>query len=438
MESQIRIWIAALVLAASAAAAWAQEGAQEAAEAEEPRPLTFGIELIGEYDDNPNLGADTGDPVETPKEDFVLRAKPRLQVDYPHRDHRFKLDLAGTFREGTDTDLSEANVRGRASAELSFASGLEIEIFDFYLQTRFDQALFFVEQPDLDVVEPGVSETDGNSIGIDFNYTPKRRFTFRGSFVTTDEHFVFGSPASPPDDRDTDVYTATVELPLSLQWVAYLGIDGNDQASVQQAPRNFDERQAIAGLRWERSERVAFFLEAGQGEADFEDTAGVEFSNAVWVLGTEIDVSDQTRFEASFGRDLYDQTIYELLFDRRQTPVDNWRILVRKATQNSFASETLGRFFEATIFALRWRRDFGDRLSLASELRYFNLQADQGELMQDDATTLGRVELDYALIPEWLRIGGFAQFSSRDSNNPANEFDNTRVGFNLKLVRGAD
>ncbi len=432
-KSRIKIWIAALVLAAAATAS----PAQEAAEGEEPRPVTFGIELITEYDDNPNLGADTDDPIEKPKEDLVLRAKPRLQIDYPHRDHRFKVDLAGTFREGTDTDLSEANVRGRASAELSFANGLKLEIYDFFLQTRFDQALFFVEQPDLDVVEPGISETEGNSIGIDFNYTPKRRFTVRGAFATTDENFVFGSPDTPPDDRDTKVYSATVEFPLTLRWVGYVGVDGNDQASVQQAPRNFDERQAIAGLRWERSERVAWFLEAGQGEADFEDNPGVEFSNAVWVFGTEIDVSDETRLEASFGRDLYDQTIYEVLFDRRRTPTDNWRILVRKATQNSFASETLGRFFEATIFALRWQRDFGDRLSLQSELRYFNLQADQGELMQDDTTSLGRVEVDYSAPSEWLRLGGFAQFSSRDSNNPANEFGNTRIGFTVKLVRGA-
>ncbi len=433
MESQIRIWIATLVLAAGATAS----PAQEAAPPEEARVLTFGIELITEYDDNPNLGADTDDPIEKPKADLVLRAKPRLQVDYPHRDHRFKVDLGGVFREGTDTDLSEANVRGRASAELTFANGLELEIFDFYLRTSFDQALFFVEQPDLDVVEPGISETEGNSIGINFGYTPKRRFTVRGSFATTDEHFIFGSPSSPADDRDTDVFSATVELPLILRWVGYVGIDGNDQASAQQAPRNFDEQQAIVGLRWERSERVAWFLEAGKGEADFEDAAGVEFSNAVWVLGAEINVSDDTRFEASFGRDLYDQTIYELLFDRRRTPANDWRILVRKSTQNSFTSETLGRFFEASIFALRWRRELGDRLSLAGELRYFNLLADQGELMQDDTTSLGRVDLDYTVRPGWLRLGGFAQFSSRESNNPANEFDNTRIGFAVKLVRGA-
>ncbi len=433
MESRIKIWIAVLALATPAAPVWTQE---EAA-AEEPRVLTFGIELIGEYDDNPNLGADTGDAIETAQEDFVLRAKPRLQIDYPHRDHNFKIDLAGILREGSDTALSEANVRGRASAELSFASGLDVEIFDFYLRTRFDQALFFIEAPDLGIAEPGISETEGNSIGIDFDYTPKRRFSFRGSFVTTDEHFVFGSETSPPDDRDTEVFSTTVEFPLTLKWVGYVGADGSDQASVQQAPRNFDERQYIAGLRWERSERVAWFIEAGQGEADFEDATGVEFDNAVWVIGTEIDISDTTRFELSFGRDLYDQTIYELLFDREQDPENDWRILVRKSTQNSFASETLGRFFEATILGLRWQRALGERLSFETELRFFNLQADQGLLMQDDTTSLGRVALDYQLSREWLRLGGFAQFSNRDSNNPSNEFDNTRIGVTVKLVRGA-
>ncbi len=402
----------------------------------EPEVVTFGLELLGEYDDNPNLGADNGDPFEEAKEDFVLRAIPSFGIDYPYEDHRLKLDVGGIFREGIDTPLSEFNLRARGGANLVFPSGLEIDLFDFYLRTRFDQALFFVDSPDLALAEPGVSETEGNSIGVNFRYVPKRRFTVDGRVSTTDRHFVFGTPNAPPDDRATDIFAATVELPLTLRWVGYLAADGNDQASVRQAPRNFDERRYVAGIRWERSERVALFVEAGSGAADFDDTPGVEFDETVWVVGSEIDFSDDTRLEVAFGKDLYDQMIYEVLVDRTRGTDSGLRLLIRKSSQNSFAPDTLGRFFEATVVGLKWRRSLRERLFFEAEARYFQLDATQGAELQEDETTLGRVKFEYAIGPRWLRLGAYAQVSERDSTTPGSRFENSRIGLTLKLARG--
>ncbi len=435
MKMRVLVATAVLLLGvALVAPTWAQEGEVDG---EEERVVTFGIELITEYDDNLNLGADTGDTLESPKDDFVIRAKPRLKIDYPHRDHEFKLDFGGILREGSDSELSESNLRGRASVELNFASGLEIELYDFYLETEFDQALFFVETPDLALVEPGISETDSNTLGFDIKYVPKRRLTAEASYSSTDQHFVFGTPNSPPDDRDVEVFSGSVEFPLSLKWVGVLAVDSNEHQSVQQPPRNFDELQYLAGLRWERTEQLAFFLEAGVGEADFADTPGVEFDNTVWILGTEIDFTDDSSLELSFGQDLYGETAYEILLDRTRKKDAGLRLLIRKSSQNSFASETLGRIFEATIVGLKYKHFFDERFSFGAEARYFDLQANEGELMQDDTTWLGRVEVDYTIRPEWMRLGGFAQISTRDSNNPVNEFENTRIGVTLKLVRGA-
>ncbi len=431
MHNVLIPWVAVAVLAGLFnVPARSQEPAEQA------DAVSFGIELTAEYDDNPNLGADSGDPLEAAREDFVLRAVPRLRAELPHEDHRFRLDLGGIFREGSDTPLSEFNLRGRASADLNFASGLEVEVFDFYLRTRFDQALFFVEVPDLGLAEPGVSETEGNSVGASFSYTPKRRFRLDGRFVSSDTRFVFGTPDSPPDDRDSELFSATVEIPLSLKWVGYLAADGDDRASNQQAPRNFDERRYVAGLRWER-ERVALFAEAGSGRADFDETPGVEFDQVVWVIGSEIDFSDDTRLEASFGKDLYGETIYEVLLDRTRGTGGGLRLLIRKSTQNSFAPATVGRIFDATVVGLKWHRVLGDKVKLAAEARYFALESADGTLTQEDDTTLGRVQLDYAAGREWLRLGGYAQVSARDSNLPQNEFDNTRVGVVLTLTKGS-
>ncbi len=402
----------------------------------ETEVFSFGIELVGEHDDNPNLGADSGDPFEEAKEDYVLRAMPRFEIDYPYEDHRFTLDLGGVFREGFDTPLSEYNLRARSGASFSFPGGLTIDLFDFYLRTRFDQALFFVDSPDLALAEPGISETEGNSIGVNFHYVPKRRLTFDGKVSTTDRHFVFGTTAAEDDDRDTDIFSATVEFPMTHKWVGYFAADGNDQASVRQAPRNFGERRYVAGLRWERTDRVALFVEAGTGEADFDDTAGVEFDETVWVVGSEIDFSDDTRLELAFGKDLYDQTIYELLVDRTRAAGSGLRLLIRKSSQNSFAPDTLGRFFEATIVGLKWSRSLRERLFFEAEARYFKLDATQGALLQEDETTLGKVKFEYVVGPQWLRLGAFAQVSERTSTMASNQFENTRIGLTLKLARG--
>ncbi len=431
MYDVLRPLVAVALLAASF---HAPVVAQEAA-AEEPDTVSFGIDLTAEYDDNPNLGADTGDPLEESREDFVVKAVPRFRAELPYEDHRFRLDLAGIFREGSDTPPSEYNLRGKASADLKFASGLEIEIFDFYLHTRFDQALFFVELPDLDLAEPGISESEGNAIGVDLSYTPKRRLRFDGRFVSSDTRFQFGTD-EPPDDRESEVYSAAVEIPLSLEWVGYLAADGEDQASDLQAARNFDQQRYVAGLRWEH-ERIVLYAEAGSGEADFDDGPGVEFDETVWVIGSEIDVSDETRLEASFGRNLYGETTYELVLQRAASAGSGLRLMVRKSTENSFAPETVGRIFDATVVGVRWDQPLGDQLRLAAEARYFALESADGDLSQEDDTTLGRLELNWVAGPEWLRLGGYAQISERSSNLPQNEFDNTRVGVTVTFAKGS-
>lgn len=408
-------------------------GAPTSAE-EEPRTFRFGLDLLYEHDDNVRLGSGDGSLAEAVESDEILRARPSLVIDHRVQDHRFFFEGGAVFREGSDTDLSEENFTANAVVDLNFTSGLSVLVYDRYLDASFDQALFF-DLTDPAVLEPGATETESNRLGTRVIYTPKDRLSFEVFYEDKQESFRFGNADLNVDDRDGELLGGRVLVPVSRTWMVYAAAETQEERSEEVFARTFDRERTVAGVRWEGPRRFQLFLEAGHGEVDYLDTAGTEFENdLVFMGGIEAEMSEFSTLRAQVGENSWGETEALFVYDRSPDEDRRFAIYLQQTTQAAFASDLLGRIFQARIAQLVWMSTFYERFDARLEANWLEIDADDGPLTQKDETLSARVRLGYRVGPEWLRVGVQAQWAERTSTDPGSEFDNTRAGVFLSLA----
>jgi hypothetical protein len=446
-------------------------GAEEPAppppeEAEELKNIfSFGLELLGESDSNVNLGADKvfwneapceSDPTQTclvedrselAQDDIVYRARPNFRASIPVGEHLFGVDAAADFRRGTDSNLSEGNGSVSGFADLRFDGGLGLRVSDTWGRVAFDQALYF-DNPALG--EPGISKSETNNGGVLLSYQPRERFLVEAGFERRDEAFDFAATAFDPvtgrpngfttahDERTLETYSGRLVLPVTKEFETYVSARKLDQGAKTESrdPRTYTytDNRIVTGIRWVPSEKLSAFVEGGLEETDFADAEGVEYDRGVWLTGLEATFGEQTLLRASFGKDGYGNTVYQLLCDRTLPESSALIVMLQKSSQNSFSSGTVSRIFEATILTVRAERTFATRLTLGFEASGFLLEAETASKKQRDKTLLGRLFAGWKLT-DWLRIGVHAQRADRSSKEARNEFEDSRIGLSLTFSR---
>ena len=391
--------------------------------------LSVGVDVAIEQDDNITLGS--GEANDEVVDDTVYRARPSLDLELPFGHHLVAVDCDGDLRKGTDTALDEYNARASGRLDLKFESGLGLRLYDTYSRTSFDQAIYFSEG-DLASAEPGVSKTDGNTVGLAASFYRHQRFKIEGFLESTDERFDFGARgADSIDERDVNTASLRVSVPFSGVLLGYLASEVEDQTSLRRLTRVYDSSRHVAGLTWKTGKRLVAGLEVGHEEIDFADTADVDFSNGVAVVSVSVELGGETTGRASVGLDGFGEPIWELGGEWQSSSGDTVRLSARHLTQPSFSVRTVGRTFQATIGSLRWVKTWR-KLNPSVELGYFALDSHEAGQVQDETTLFGHGILRYQ-IRHWLDAGIYVRYSERSSNLAFNRFNDTRAGVMLTV-----
>ena len=382
------------------------------------------VRLSGEYDDNVNLGSDVdtiGGVGEEVQDDFVFHVMPTIDVLLPHKDHTFFLNLGGDYRKGTDTDLSETNVNVSGGVDLSFSGGLQLRLSDTYNRSSFDQDLYEV---------PGISDSESNTYSVEAAYTFVQRLGVEGKYDHRWEEFEEDGGTAT---RDIDIFDGKLSIPVTRAIVAYISCAFEIQDSDERTNRNYQDNRYVVGAKWTGPYRFSVWAEGGYEDINFELPTQRDYDNVVGEIGIEVKLTESSEAALSFGKDGYDNTIYEGSIVCHPTEDASARFSVSKRTPTTFTGTFLSSVYESTRLSLQLQKRFIDRVTATLEGSY-QIQEPASEVEhRKDKIWIGRISLDYP-IQEWMKVGTHYQYATRKSVREQDEYEDNRVGMFATLT----
>ncbi len=383
--------------------------------------IVLAVTATAEYDDNITLATD---PNREKESDLVLRIRPLIGFQLPHRDHSFSFDLNADYRKGTSTAIEDLNFTGTAAIELNSESGLNLSLADTYTRTSYDQEL---------QEETGTPDYDRNSLRIGVSYIPVDRFQVAASYEQQRQNFEESDEISAAD-RDTDTLEASIAIPLTRSIVSEISYTSEELASPQRPDRNYSDETYTVGARWQLPNRFVVWLELGEQTIDFTAPGQSDFDDPTARIGTEIEATEFLSAQASIGRDGFGELLYDGSLSHHNDTDRQVSLSFAQDTQPSFSFVFESPIVQTRRFDLSVSDKLAQRFTLTLGAGYQTQESVGSEEVRDDEVWNGRLTVDYP-VQEWFKLGFSYQYARRTSSRQSFDFTNNRVGVFATLTR---
>jgi hypothetical protein len=384
--------------------------------------ITPSILLKNEYDSNVNLADGKTRKV---KEDLVLYLNPGVVCKHHYLQHITTFNFETNYRKGMKTDLSNVNLNIGGNVDLKFPAGLQLKIYDKYMKSAFDQALWD---------EVGIFNRLANKVGTAISYIPLRRFLMETQYDHTWNEYEYQSGLTA---RTIDNVSGKMLYPFATDVSAYFSGGYLIQKSKERLDKNYNDSKVLAGIKWNGPYRFNLWFDLGYQDISYNLPALKDYRNMIGNIGLQIKISEMMNSNIYAGSDGYSNIVFGLnyKFDYLEQLLINF--LVKKETISSFSWAHETAIFEYTKAALQLVKRLYLKFTVSSEIIYQLQDSENGNNDRKNHTWIGNLNLYYP-IQDWLKVGVIYQYSERYSfSNEYNkyEFKDNRIGFYLTLSK---
>jgi hypothetical protein len=381
--------------------------------------VTPSITLRNEYDSNVNLADGKNREI---KKDFVFYINPGIVFNHHYLQHVTTFYCEGNYRKGWNTDLSNLNSHLGGDVDLKFPGGLQFNVYDKYLNSSFDQALWD---------EVGILSRQSNKIGAAVSYNMTNRLTMDTRYNHVWDEFEYQSKLTA---RNIDDISAKISFPVLNSTSGYVTGSYLIQDSRERLDKNHNNSKVLTGIKWSGRYRFSFWLDGGYQDISYNLPLLKDYRNAIGNIGIQIKISETMNSEIYAGRDGYGNIVYGFSYGFDYLEQMLIYLSVKKETITSFSSAHLSGIFEYTRARLQFVKRLYQKLTFNTDYNYQLQDADDRNNKRKSHTWIGNVNLYYP-IQDWIKIGIHYQYSLRESFKNEYEFEDNRIGFYITLLK---
>jgi hypothetical protein len=369
-----------------------------------------------------------------------VRFRPYASSRYEHSDNLFALP------DGTTPPLATSADQGRDDNVLTYSAGLNIDAGFGRQQLTLRSFGSRAEYNDYD-------QLDHDEYGADVNWNWRLASAFDGVLG-------YGRAQRMVNFADTlsnqllvenqEQLNASFNVNVTPSWRIESRVRRTDLESPRPTAPQLDSTETLkgVGVRYQGLGKLSLALEGTQTDGDVSGltlSPDQEYTQTAAQLSSTLQASPQSSFSANLGytkRDydgpLADQdAITGMLSYSRTLSVKTSISLRADRMMNSYliASEVLTTIDTGIGLTVNWQptRKLGLGLSVTYRESEFPDQPAFGstEDRQDDYW-VSNLDINYQAL-SWLLVRPYAQYQSRDSNDPLYPFDNTVAGIELRI-----